>query len=322
MDEYSNTIVGGRYREGSTRQVHSHGIEILLKKAKADRRFRDQLLNDPLEAAASIELDLVPTEQEILRHTPQSTLRTMIDNTTIPARYVPVFRAARKAVTLAAVIASTAVTPGLAGERGQEVTMGILAEPLEMTNPGQAASEQMCVIQEALQLCYDDHGRYPTTEEWLEQDYLAEYLVWGTLFDPWYDMFHYQGMKEQGTVVDYRLESKGDNLASPHDTIPCPIDPELHSFGGPSPLSIGFPAEDQVVHAAVAEDGRTLQVEFTATHENPRVIVTWFLDGVELGTTVGDHEPKVAVTPGEHELSLRDENEHEAALTFTVAGSE
>ena len=57
MDDYSNTIVGGREGSRTTWQSHPRGIEILLKKAKADPEFRTKFLENPVEAATRIELD-------------------------------------------------------------------------------------------------------------------------------------------------------------------------------------------------------------------------------------------------------------------------
>ena len=69
------TIVGGR-PPGSGQPIGPipRGIEVLVKKAAVDEEFRDMLLNDPNQAAASIELELEPVEHVMLQIFPKEQL--------------------------------------------------------------------------------------------------------------------------------------------------------------------------------------------------------------------------------------------------------
>ena len=79
------TIVGGR-PPGSGQPVGPipRGIEILLKKASVDAEFRELLLSDPSQAAASIELALEPVESAMLQNIPKEQLAAIIDQTVVP----------------------------------------------------------------------------------------------------------------------------------------------------------------------------------------------------------------------------------------------
>lgn len=314
------TIVGGRGDERSSRRPGPNGVEILLKKAKVDSGFRDQLLRNPVKAAALVELQLTPAEEAVLRHTPTATLRSMIDRTKIPARYVPMLRTAEKAATLAAIIACCVSVPSLAAG-GQEE--GAMVDPLQISDPWESAIERMYVIQDALWYYHRDNGTYPSTDEWLRGDgAFADYVQRTLLFDPWHERFRYQGLTEQGVVVNYLLESTGEDLASPHDNIPCPMDAAMHSFDGPNPIVITVPQNGESFTGRSGETVDAAQVECTASHDNPRVVITWLLDGRKVGTTVGDHNIEIEISIGDHELVARDENEHEQSISVTVVQPE
>jgi hypothetical protein len=235
------------------------GIEVLLKKAKADGQFRRLFLVDPVGAAESILLALTLSEQAVLTHTPRTTLETMIDSTSVPARFVPLIRASRTAAALTAIVA---MTVGSIAAPANPTAEGDLAGPLDYSNPTEGATEQMYVIQEALDWYYQDHDTYPTTEEWLRNDNpLEDYAERIWLFDPWYNKLHYEGVVENGVVVNYRLESLGAGVDSPDDNIPCPVEPELHSFpilapgeeAGASGEEAGVSAAEAAANAAPPE---------------------------------------------------------------------
>lgn len=84
------------------------GIEVLLKKASVDPDFRVLLLENPDEAATSIELQLDPMEQAMLRAMPTGQLETIIDRTEVP-------QPQRRAFLGSAAAAMLAVLGGLAG---------------------------------------------------------------------------------------------------------------------------------------------------------------------------------------------------------------
>lgn len=224
MDEYSKTIVGGRGQGHTTRQDHPQGIEILIKKAKANPAFAQTLLNDPAEAAAEIDLELTETERAILRHTPGHTLRTMIEHTSMPARLAPVFRRARKAASLAAIVALSTAAPVLATAAGE------MEAPIDIGAATEDSIEKMLKIQEALALYFEANGDYPTTQAWIVGNPLEDYVDQWMLYDLWNEKFRYEGVVQGDIVVNYLLESLGESASSPHDDIPCPVDPDLHRF--------------------------------------------------------------------------------------------
>ena len=60
------------------------GIEVLLKKAAVDEKFRELLLENPSQAAASIELELEPAESAMLQTFPKEHLAAIIKQTNVP----------------------------------------------------------------------------------------------------------------------------------------------------------------------------------------------------------------------------------------------
>lgn len=312
MDEYSNTIVGGRDGIRATRQNHPRGIEILLKKAKADPVFRDRLLNDPVDAAVSIRLELCDSERTILNHIPRDALNIQVENTRIPARLTPVYRTARTAASLLSIVAFSALTPHVSA------TAGEMEAPLEMDDAFGVAVEQMYLIQEALEVFYAETGSYPTTNQWRRSatNPFLSYVDPGLMYDPWYNLFDYEGISEEGVVVNYRLQSRGRAFDSPEDNIPCPIDPAKHSFlpvingsfhrpvATPETL-VAFAAGTDPVFLLVAE----LETEAT---------LTWYLDGEDIGTTFTKHFVEAQLSPGEHLLRVMDAQGRSAATVFTT----
>ena len=75
MNDERRTIVGGRSRSDLLVSNFPRGIEILLKKASVDSGFYTLLLQNPLRAARSIELDLKPVEIDILNNTDKHIFR-------------------------------------------------------------------------------------------------------------------------------------------------------------------------------------------------------------------------------------------------------
>ena len=226
MSNHFKTIVGDRptWYEGLKR--FPRGIEILMKKAKVDGHFQELVLQDTYAAARSIDLDLNENERRILACTSKSVLQTMIQNTYVPKQQIKTFLTKRAPAMLALVLASTIALTGGG-------TKGITAEEMieyEIEN----STEKMAIIQNALAHYRDDHGGYPSTAQWLEAtNPLAGYMETTVLFDPWKRKFHYQGVKDAvGTVIGYRLESLGSDTEDPKDNIPCPFEPDSHSFGG------------------------------------------------------------------------------------------
>ena len=95
------TIVGGRGSGGSPPAGVPRGIELLLKKAKADDEFARYFLDRPLAAASELGLELSPTEARVLESMPRSTLETAVEHTRVADAHVPLLRSARTAAALA-----------------------------------------------------------------------------------------------------------------------------------------------------------------------------------------------------------------------------
>ncbi|MBN1685246.1 MAG: hypothetical protein JW852_01260 [Spirochaetales bacterium] len=306
MEEKRRTIVGGRSRGNRLIVDFPRNIEILIKKAKVDDEFRRKLLDDPLKAAGSIELELSDQEIKILKNVPASMLQTIIDNTPVPSQHIEAFRNARKAAVLVLLLGTTAVVPPLAAA-------GQMEAPTFSIEQYDESRVRMASIQKALENYKTTRGRYLTTQEWEESiNPLSEYLANSELYDPWNRKFHYADYKEGGEIVDYRLESTGLDIYSYLDNIPCPHDTEKHLFLEDPPIMIQYPVQDQSIKFKA-------QTELRAEHQNPRVLVNWYLDDKKIGQTSGAHTLDVKLQPGEHTLSLIDENDYTTSVSFTVS---
>ena len=226
MNDDRRTIVGGRSRSNRLVGDFPRGIEILLKKASVDSGFHTLLLQNPLSAARSIDLDLKPVEISILNNTDEHVLQKMIASTSVPKQHVKTFRTARTAAVLLLLLSSTVVMASGQTE-GVEPMPAWEVEQIELTEA------KMFAVQGALEAYRKDYGRYPETERWLDTPGpLAEYLPNSDLFDSWKRKFHYEAVIEGGEIVNYKLESLGLDPEYPYDNIPCPIDTNKHLFTG------------------------------------------------------------------------------------------
>ena len=88
QESVRTTIVGGR-PPGSGQPVGQipRGIEVLLKKAAVDKKFRELLFDDPSRAVASIELELEPVESAMLQTFPKEHLSAIVEQTDVPEMY-------------------------------------------------------------------------------------------------------------------------------------------------------------------------------------------------------------------------------------------
>ena len=313
MNEKRRTIVGGRSRSNRLVGDFPRGIEILLKKASVDSAFGQYLLQTPLEAARSIALDLKPVEINILTNTPRPLLQKMIISTRVPKHHVKTFRTATVTAMLALVLSTTVVLPVLAGG-GQEELPAQTIEQEELTR------NRMAVVQEALEAYRVEYGTYPDTKTWYQiQSPLAEYAPLSDFYDPWKRIFHYNAVKEDGEIVNYKLESLGLDIETFSDNIPCPIVTDKHLFSGVSPINILYPLEEQTITVAELSDGI---LEIRADHENEIVQIHWYLNGISIGSTVKVHNLAVEPNLGKNTLLLVDENEESADIVFSAVEEE
>lgn len=108
------TIVGGR-PPGSGKPIGDvpRGIEVLVKKASVDPEFEQRLMNDPLGAAAEIELPLEPVERAMLGAVSQSQLQAIIKATVVPESHRRAFMGTTAAAMLIVLGGQAAGTAGV-----------------------------------------------------------------------------------------------------------------------------------------------------------------------------------------------------------------
>ena len=312
MNEKGRTIVGGRSRSNRLVGNFPRGIEIMLKKAAVDPSFSQYLVQDPINAAGSIALDLKPVEINILTNTSKSVLEKMIASTRVPKQHVKTFRTATAAAMMVAVLCTTVVMPAPA-------SAGIEDRPAQTIEQEELARSRMTVVQEALEAYRSDHGSYPSTKVWFEiPGPLSEYAPQSDFYDPWKRRFHYSAVKENGEIVNYKLESFGIDPVDTDEVIPCPIAPNEHRFTGVSPINILFPVEGYTIRISGDPVSNEGGIHLQAEHENEDVLVKWYLNGNNIGTTVKVHNLIIEPAFGKNTLLLVDENEESASIVFSM----
>ncbi len=315
MKDGFKTIVGGRSAEYRDRNNFPRGIEILLKKAKVDVEFQKLFLENPLAAAGSIDLDLKESEKKVLKNTLKPVLKTMINSTFVPKHHVKTFLTAKTAAMFVLVLTSTVLVPSY-----DLLSTGIPEEPLEeQTSLHQVTQERMAAVQDALEQYKFDHDTYPSTEEWLKnQNPLNDYIITSYMYDPWNQKFNYSAVIENGKIVNYKLESLGEELGIHYDNIPCPIDIDKHRFLGKNPIQITFPQHDETIGINIKKDVLKQNVVLQAAHESDNVNIDWYIDGTKIGSTFEEHSLPVKLESGEHLLYLIDEYENNISVSFYV----
>ena len=216
MRDAFKTIVGGRSADSKPAGDSPRGIEILLKKASVDEGFAKVLLESPGEAARLISLDLQPSEERILLSTPKSTLRSMIHHTTVKRQQMNAFKTMSASLMLAAVLAVSSLASGCDSDCSPVRTKGISADDPAIVYP------HMVTLQAALEAYAADHdGSFVSTADWCSPDNpITEYLR-VMPYDPWGNPYHYEGIEQDGRVVDYHLQSYGPDGVDSEDDIEC-----------------------------------------------------------------------------------------------------
>jgi len=116
------TIVGARPPgSGKSPSKIPRGIEVLVKKASVDAKFRELLMQKRAEASREIGLKLEPAEQAILNGVPAGQLEAIIARTKVSRKSRAVFLGKAAAVMLAALGTATVATGcGVKGIRPEE----------------------------------------------------------------------------------------------------------------------------------------------------------------------------------------------------------
>ena len=315
MEKNLKTIVGGRSTPGRDSVDFPRGIEILLKKAKVDPRFRKLLLQDPVAASRSIELALKDNEKKILLNTPGEVIEKMVESSFVPKHHVSTFLNAKAAAMLSLILATSVLIPG-------HTTTGIEATPEpdqeQLESKEQLVEERMAIIQEALEQYKSDYGVYPSTLAWVTGNPLDEYIEPIHFYDPWYRKFHYRGVvDENGITSNYWLKCLGQDVESPLDDIHSPIDTAIHKFSGDNPLQIAYPSPNLILHLPTPDNSPILLI---AQHRALEVSLDWYLDGKKIGSTSGEHALALpdGSTAGKHLLSVFDEEGNHNSVVFHV----
>lgn len=110
MPAVGTTIVEGR-PPGSGKPVGNipRGIEVLVKKAAIDGKFREQLIQTRSNAADVINLSLTPAEKAMLDGIPEAQLIAIINNTKVQPGLVNAFMTYTAAIMLAALGCTTPI---------------------------------------------------------------------------------------------------------------------------------------------------------------------------------------------------------------------
>ncbi len=120
---------------GASRAPIPRGIEVLLKKASVDPKFRALLLEQRAGAAAAIDLKLELAEVAMLRAIPADQLERLIDHTKVPVEQRRVFLGRAAAAMLAVIGAALAMSTctSTLGHRAGRLG-GLKPRPNESTN--------------------------------------------------------------------------------------------------------------------------------------------------------------------------------------------
>jgi len=125
------TIVGGRPPGGGANVGDvPRGVEVLIKKAAVDPKFKKLLLGKRAEAAEAIALKLEPAEAAMLNAVPETQLDAIVANTKVNPSLRPAFLGYAAGVMLAALGATISACDG-----PFDATLGSRPDPPPKTPP-------------------------------------------------------------------------------------------------------------------------------------------------------------------------------------------
>ena len=121
------------------------------------------------------------------------------------------------------------------------------------------------------------------------------------VFKPTVEYFYKQNHLNYVTIPDWRADCKAGVATDDQN------------------LEIIYPLDGSYIWLPTDLDNEQNQLIFLATHRNEKESMYWFLDEWFLGTTKQPHEMKVKLKPGDHWLTVMDENGEKAKINFRSA---
>ena len=95
-----------------------------------------------------------------------------------------------------------------------------------------------------------------------------------------------------------------------------------HRFTGVSTIKIIYPLEGQRITVDRHQDKSECVLRIQAEHTNDNALVSWYLNGNDIGTTVKEHNLIIQLKIRWNTILLVDENEESASTFFYVAEEE
>ncbi len=113
-----------------------------------------------------------------------------------------------------------------------------------------------------------------------------------------------------GPIVSHYYKQNHPGYESP------PAFSKLCSDNEQSVLAILYPQDKTEIIIPKDFDGQPEKVVAEATHEGLNNILFWHLDNRYVGQTNGNHQMALDISPGEHQLSVLDENGNQSVVSF------
>ena len=89
---------------------------------------------------------------------------------------------------------------------------------------------------------------------------------------------------------------------------------------GKAPMQFIYPAGDRKIYLPSGADGKPGKVVFEAAHQNPGMTIYWHLDDQFICVTQDIHKMSIQPEPGDHILTLVDENGASVSTPVTIIG--
>lgn len=97
-----------------------------------------------------------------------------------------------------------------------------------------------------------------------------------------------------------------------------PLDPGCMEASSLPVMEMIYPRENNQVFVPIQLDGAPGEIILEAAHTSPDAILYWHLDGQYLGQTSGSHQMTVNPQPGEHQITLIDDQGNQLKKSLTT----